>query len=707
MKLRPLVIPLAATIATLALAAAAFAAPNYPLSPVAVVRDTLHGVVIEDPYRWLEQKDAPETRAWIDRQNAFTDSVLGAYPGRDRLKTRLGELLKVDAQGTPTERAGRYFFWRRLASEDQRSLCVRRSAAEKDEVLLDANPLSADHTTSINYVDITSDGTLAAFGTRLGGQDEQLVKFYDVDKKAERPDQLPRARYFAVAIKPDKSGAYYSKYLKEGSRVYYHAMGGDPAGDKLIFGEGRGADQIIDVTLSDDGRWLLATVYHGASGDQTELWVKNVATDGPFQAIVSDVPAFFNAAFGGDWLFVRTNWNASNGRIVRVDLAHPEPANWKEIVPAGPYAIDDFTVAGGRLLVAYLENVASTIRIVDANGQRRGEVALPTMGNAGGFQGRWGGNEAFFTFESFAVPPAVFRVDMKTGKASEWWHAPVPVQSDAFEVKQVWYASKDMTKIPMFLVSKKGLSLDGRNPTYLTGYGGFTVNITPRFSALCATWVENGGVYAVPNLRGGAEFGEAWHKAGMLEKKQNVFDDFLAAAEWLVRNRYTRPEKLAIEGGSNGGLLVGASITQRPALFQAAICAVPLLDMLRYQNFLVARFWVPEYGSAEDADQFKYIYAYSPYQHVRKGTDYPAVMFVTGDSDTRVDPLHARKMTALMQASTGGNRPIILHYDTKLGHAGGKPISKQIDDSADELVFLMAQLGANGAGGSAAKAPPR
>ena len=707
MKLRPIVIPLAATIATLALAAAVPATPVYPPSPVAVVRDTLHGVVIEDPYRWLEAKDAPETRAWINRQNAFTDSVLGTYPGRERLRGRLGELLKVDAQGTPVERGGRYFFWRRLANEDQRSLCVRRGAGAADEVLLDPNPLSADHTTSMNYVDISSDGTLAAFGTRQGGEDEEMINFLDVDKKAELTDRLPRARYFALAIKPDHSGCFYSKYLKEGSRVYYHVIGADPANDKLLFGEGRGPEQIIDVTLSDDGQWLLATVYHGASGDQTELWLKNVTADGPFQPIVSDVPAFFTGQFGGDWLFVRTNWNASNGRIVRVALAHPERASWKDVVPAGASAIDDYTVAGGRLLVSYLENVASKIKVFDAAGKLRGTVALPTIGAAGTFQGRWAANEAFFTFESFAVPPTIYRVDLATANLAEWWHAPVPIRSDEFEVKQVWYASKDLTKIPMFLVYKKGLALDGQHPTYLTGYGGFTVNITPRFSALCATWIENGGVYAVPNLRGGSEFGEAWHKAGMLEKKQNVFDDFLAAAEWLVRNRYTRPEKLAIEGGSNGGLLVGAAITQRPALFQAAICAVPLLDMLRYQNFLVARFWVPEYGSAEDAAQFKYIYAYSPYQHVKAGTDYPAVMLVTGDSDTRVDPLHARKMTALLQASTSGERPVILHYDTKLGHAGGKPISKQIDDSADELLFLMAQLGVNAGGGAAAKSPPR
>jgi len=690
----------------LAAAAAAGTPPHYPATPVEVVRDTLHGVVIEDPYRWLESKDAPETRAWLQRQIAFTDSALATIPGRDRLHARLEQLLKVDAQEAPTERAGRYFFWKRGAGQDQRVLCMRRGPTGPDEVLVDGNTLSADRTTSVSFVDITTDGTLAAIGTRQGGEDEQSVSFLDVDTHQELKDRLPRARYFAIAIEPDRRGVYYSKYTKEGSRVLYHAMGSDPAQDRLLFGEGRGPEQIVDASLSEDGKWLLLTVYHGSSGDQTELWVENLATHGPLVPIVNDVQAFFSSpVFAGNRIYVRTNWNASNGKIVRVDLTHPARASWKEVVPAGPYAIDDFAVAGGKLFVNYLENVVSKVRIFDPNGKPAGEVTLSAIGTASVLKGRWGSNEAFFGFESFLIPPTIYRVDVPTGVATEWWHAPVPLKSDEFEVKQVWYASKDLTKIPMFLVYRKGLSLDGRNPAYLTGYGGFTVNITPRFSATCAAWVEHGGVYAVPNLRGGSEFGEAWHRAGMLEKKQNVFDDFIAASEWLVRNRYTRPERLAIEGGSNGGLLVGAAFTQRPNLYQAVICAVPLLDMLRYQNFLVARFWVPEYGSSEDPKQFDFLRAYSPYQHVRAGTDYPAVMFVSGDSDTRVDPLHARKMAALLQASTGGDRPILLHYDTKSGHAGGKPVSKQIDDGTDELLFLFKQLGVTGNGAAAAETP--
>lgn len=671
----------------------AYAAPSYPETRAAVVRDTLHGVVIEDPYRWLEDKNSPETREWLGRQIAFTEATLGKLSGRDRLHARLEQLLKVDAQSVPTEHGGRYFFTRRLASQDQRVLVVRRTLQGPDEVLLDPLPLSADHSTSVSFLDVASDGSLAAIGTRQGGKDELAVTFMEVDSRRLLPDQLPEARYFAVAIRPDKRGIYYSKYTKEGSRVFYHPMGAEPQDELLLFGAGRGPEQIVDVTLSEDGTWLLFTVYHGSSGDQVELWVKHVATDGPITPIVSDLKSFFSAAIAGDRLFMRTNWNASNGRILRVDLADPARERWKEIVPAGRFAIEDFSVAGGRLFVNVLENVVSKIKVFDADGNAKGEIPLPTIGSAGSLSGRWTSNEAFFSFNSFLVPPTIYHYDVAAGKRTDWWRAAVPVRSADAEVKQVWYASKDGTQVPMFLVYKRGLKLDGSHPTFLTGYGGFTVNITPDFSALAALWVENGGVYAVPNLRGGSEFGEVWHKAGMLANKQNVFDDFAAAAQWLITKRYTSPRKLAIEGGSNGGLLVGAAFTQHPELFQAVICAVPLLDMLRYQNFLVARFWVPEYGSSEDPEQFKFIRAYSPYQHVKPGTDYPAVMFVTGDSDTRVDPLHARKMAALLQASTGGDRPILLHYDTKAGHAGGKPVSKQIEDGTDEMLFLFWQLG--------------
>jgi len=682
-----------ALLATSVAIAATQVASKPPVARVDVVRDTLHGVVIEDPYRWLEDKAAPETRAWIDAENAFTDGLLDPLPGHERVHTRLEQLMKVDSQGIPFEKGGRYFFSRRLASQAISVLYMRQGLDGKDHVLIDPHPLSADHTTTVSFLDVSNDGKLMAYATRLGGEDEVSVGFKDVDTGQDLPDRLPKARYFGVSLTADNKGIYYSRHSDQGSRVYFHAMGTDPAQDKLLFGEGYGPDKSIGVGLSEDRRWLQIAVYYGSATDRSEVYVMDVAAGGPVVPIVNDVVAYFSGDIAGDTMYLQTNWDASNNRIFTVDLRHPARDQWKEIIPAGDAVIDGFSLAGGKVFVNYLKNVVSSVRIFDPAGKPLGSIEFPTLGSVGSMRGEWGKNEAFFTFTSFHVPTTIYRYDIGTGKQTAWWRSSAPIKSDQFDLKQVWYASKDGTKVPMFLVHKKGLKLDGARPTLLTGYGGFSVAETPGFSARAALWVESGGVFALPNLRGGGEFGEEWHKAGMLEKKQNVFDDFIAAAEWLVANKYTRPEKLCITGGSNGGLLVGAALTQRPDLFGAVVCSVPLLDMLRYQSFLVARFWVPEYGTAENADQFKFIHAYSPYQHVKQGEKYPAVLFITGDSDTRVDPLHARKMCALLQASTGSERPVLLHYDTKSGHSGGKPLGKQIDDLSQELMFLSWQLG--------------
>ena len=688
---------LAATIvAATALATVPALAGKPPATPVHVVRDTLHGVVIEDPYRWLEAKDAPETRAWITKQNAYTDSMLGAVPGRTTLREKVAQLLKVDAVGVPVERGGRLFFTKRRADQDLNVIYTRKGLAGPDEVLVDPHPLSPDHTTSVTFLDATADGGLIAYGTRQGGEDEIAITLLDVNARKPLADRLPRARYFGVSLAPDRQGMYYTHFDERGSRLFYHAFGTEPAKDKLIFGEGYGPDKIIASSLSEDGRWLLITVYYGSAAKKVELYLADRFKGGPPAVVVNDIEAFFDADIAGDRMIVRTNWNAPKWRMMAADLAHPEPAAWKEIVPEGNGVIDAFAVAGGKVFCNFLENVVSTVRVFGAEGRPLSTIELPTLGTFGGVRGRWKGDDAFFTFQSFHVPPTIYHYAVASGKRDEWWRAKVPFDSDAYELKQVRYASKDGTKIPMFLLHRKGMALDGARPTLLTGYGGFNVSNTPGFSARAAAWVEHGGVFALPSLRGGGEFGEAWHEAGMLEKKQNVFDDFIAAGEWLIGNRYTSSAKLGIEGGSNGGLLVGAAMAQRPELFGAVVCDVPLLDMLRYHKFLVARFWVPEYGSAENPEQFEFIRAYSPYQNVKRGVKYPAVLFVTGDSDTRVDPLHARKMTALMQAATGSGRPVLLHYDTKLGHSGGKPVSKQIDDLTDAFLFLRWQLGMTG-----------
>lgn len=681
------------------------AATSYPASRVEVVRDTLHGVVIEDPYRWLEAKDAPETRAWIDAQNHYRESLMAGVPGLDPLKARLAQLLKVDAVGIPNEQGGRYFFTRRGADQDLNLLCMRRSPHGRDEVLVDPHTLTADHTKSVLFMDVSLDGKLVAIGTRDGGADEVTVSFRDVDGGRDLADRLPNMRVYTLALTPDHQGVYYSKFTAEGPRVLHHVFGTELAQDPVVFGGSYGPDKFVNVALSQEGRWLVATVYFGSAGDRSEIWVKDVAADGPFVPVIRDLDGFFGGDVVGDRLYVRTNWKAPKSRILSVDLKDPAPERWTEVVPEGAGVLGSFSLAGGRLFVNYLEDVSSKVRIFTAEGKPLGEIAFPAIGTVGGMNGRWASNEAFFTFSSFVVPTTIFRYDVATGKRAVWWRASTPVASDAFETKQVWYASKDGTKVPMFLVHRKGLRLDGTHPVYLTGYGGFSVNETPRYSSTAVLWAESGGVYALPSLRGGAEFGQDWHRAGMLGRKQNVFDDFTAAAEWLVRERYTRPERIAIEGGSNGGLLVGAALTQRPDLFRAVVCEYPLLDMLRFQRFLIARLWVPEYGSSENAEQFPYLRAYSPYEQVKPGTAYPAALFVTGDSDTRVDPLHARKMTARLQAATASERPVLLYYDVKAGHSSGRPVSKRIEDDAVVMQFLYWQLGMTPPA-APAKAPP-
>lgn len=670
------------------------AASKPPKTRTDGVTEVLHGVEIVDPYRWLEDKNSPETRAWIDVQNEHARSIIGSLPGRERLKQRLGELLKIDETGIPQERNGRYFFSKRLANQDLASLYQRKGAGGKDEVLIDPHALSPDRTTSVELLDVSKDGTLMAYGVRQGGEDEVEIRLLDVDTRKELPDRFPRGRYNDVSFKPDKSGFYYSHYGADGLRIHYHPLGTDPTGDREVFGEGLGKDKIVTANLSEDGRYLLLHVFHGSAGTRSEIYYQDVARQGPIVPIVNDLDARFIGQVAGDRLILQTTWKAPKGRILAVDLKNPARDRWREIVPESKANLEGVSLAGGRLLVHYLENVQSRLKVFDPDGRHVRDIALPAIGSVGTVVGRWGSQEAFVDFSSFHIPATIYRYDVAKSTQEVWARRKVPIASEKFEVKQVWYESKDKTRVPMFLVHSRGNRLGGSNPALLTAYGGFAVSRTPAFSPNAAVWVEHGGVYAVANLRGGGEFGEEWHQAGMLEKKQNVFDDFIAAAGWLIQNGYTKPSRLAISGGSNGGLLVGAAFTQRPELFQAVVCSYPLLDMIRYQKFLVARFWVPEYGSSENPGQFPYLYAYSPYHRVKPDTKYPAVLFVSGDADTRVDPLHARKMTALLQSATGSDRPVLLRYDTKSGHiSGARPVSLRIEDLTDQLSFLFWQLG--------------
>ncbi len=665
-----------------------------PLTQIVPVTDTLHGVTIVDNYRWLEDQNSPETREWIAAQQEYTKSQLGDFAGRDAIASRLTELLKIDSIGAPAEYGGFYFFGKRLADQEQPVQYRRKGLHGPDEVLLDPNTMSEDKSVTVQRLDVSQDGGLMVYGVRQGGEDEQEIRLLDIDRKADLPDVLPKSRYFGgLALKNDKSGIYYGRMEADGPRVRYHALGTDAADDAEIFGAGYDAGKIIGVGISENGRWLLMEVYYGSSGQKTDVFVQNIAENGPIVPVITDIDAKFSCQIADDTLYVETDWNAPNGRILKADLQNPAPENWTEIIPTGPDALAGFSLAAHKIFVNYLHNVTSLVKIFEADGRPAGAIDLPTLGTISGLGGWWDKSEAFFTFVSFVTPATIYRYDAAAGLAEIWAKNQTPVRSEDFEVKQVFFTSKDGTEVPMFLVHKKGLEWKGEAPALLSAYGGFGVSLTPSFSSLGAIWAEQGGVYVVANLRGGGEFGEEWHRAGMLDRKQNVFHDFIAAAEWLTANKVTQPEKLAIAGGSNGGLLVGAFLTQRPELCGAVICAVPLLDMVRYHQFLVAAFWIPEYGSSEDAEQFKTLYSYSPYHHVKAGADYPAVLFVTGDADTRVAPLHARKMAALLQAANPAGKPALLLYDTKAGHSAGKPVNKVIEELTDELAFLFQQLG--------------
>jgi prolyl oligopeptidase len=661
------------------------------------VVDDYHGVQVADPYRWLEDQESPETRAWIKAQEGYTRPILDALPGRAQIRERLAALMNVDVIGVPHEEAGRYFFARRRAGQELFVLYWRQGLEGADQVLIDPHPMSPDHTTSADLLDVSRDGRLIAYAVRLGGKDEIGIHLKDVDSGRDLAEVMPEARYEGFAFKPDKTGFYYGRRTNDRPRVYYHALGTDPGKDPQIFGEGLESGDWAYPMVSDSGRYLVIESGHGSAAEKTELYLQDLADRTPLRPIVDDIEARFDARLAGDRLYIQSNWNAPNGRVFLADLAAPARERWKEVVPEAGSVIEGISPVAGKLFVNYGRDAHAELKLFDADGASGFEVALPTLGSASGVSGRWDGSDGFFEFRSYAEPGIVYRYDVAHGSSTIWARIETPLKGDEFEVKQVWFESKDRTRVPMFVVHRKGLKLDGSSPALMTGYGGFDISLTPSFSAEAAVWVEDGGVFAVPSLRGGSEFGEKWHKAGMLQNKQNVFDDFEAAAQWLIDNHYTNPAKLAITGQSNGGLLVGAALTERPDLFRAVVCRYPLLDMLRYQDFLVARYWVPEYGEATNPDQFKYLYAYSPYQHVKQGEKYPAVLFVTGDGDTRVAPLHARKMAALMQwATAGSDRPVLLSYDTKSGHSGGRPLNKEIDELTDEISFFRWQLGADG-----------
>ena len=697
-----------------------------PNAKVDSVVDVVQGHKIADPYRWLEDAESPETQDYVRQEMAYTRGILDPLPGRAPLHRRLTQLLSIGTITAP-QIAGKYYFYtRREGAQDQPVLLVREGLHGKDRSLVDANQMAADGTVALDWWFPSDDGKYVAYGTSPSGSEESTLHLIETANGKLLSDTIDRTRFASIAWKKDNSGFYYTRRPKKGEvppgeevyhvKVFYHMLGADPAKDPLIFGDGRNPQDIPQVTLpDDDDRWLLITVFEGWA--KSEMYLQDLKAGTPPVELTSGKEFLSSGEILQGELFITTNENAPKFRVFKTNVSEPERRFWREIVPEADAVLKTTQIIHGNLVALYEKDVTSRIRIFNTDGKvLQEEMELPGLGSVTGIGGRWDSNLMLFEFQSFATPVSVYVTDFtlrgilkraEAGKQVErgtfsapelWSRVGAPgIDPSGYEVKQLWYASKDGTKVPMFVFYKKGLALNGKNPTLLTGYGGFNVSNTPEFRANRFVWLEHGGVFAVANLRGGAEFGEDWHRAGMLEKKQNVFDDFIAAAEFLISEKYTDKEHLAMQGGSNGGLLMGAALTQRPDLFRAVVCQVPLLDMLRYQNFQIAKLWIAEYGSAEDPKQFDFIYAYSPYHHVKAGTEYPAILFMTADTDTRVDPMHAKKMAALMQATAANGknreRPILLRIDSKAGHGQGKPITKQIDELTDVYSFLFWQLG--------------
>jgi prolyl oligopeptidase len=667
--------------------------PPPPASPTNPVTDDYHGIKIVDPYRWLEDAKSPQTRAWVNAQNQYTASYLSQVKIRPEIVKQLTSLERVEEYGLPVLRAGKYFFRKRLAGENQASIYLRAGWRGEDHRLVDATKLSQDQNTSIEIEDVSKDGRLLVYGVRQGGSDNRSIQILDVDKDEKLPDVLPAGRYFSVVLSPDGKGLYYSLYNPAGSHVFFHTLGQSQPDDKKIFGgeyrgEKLGPLDLIDITLSDNDRYLIADVQHGVPASREDILVSDLRQPGSnFVPLVYGIDAHFRALDDGDRFFLQTDYQAANGRIVEAAPGQ-KPEDWKTVVPEGKDAINESSIVGNQLLLTRLNDVKTVTTVYALDGRSTGTIDYPAIGSSSGVYGYSSAVEGFYSFQSFITPPTIYRYDTRTAKSEAFAEPNVPFASAQYEVTQVFYKSKDGTRIPMFIAGKKGLPHDGQARLLMTGYGGFDLAELPMWNPSYAWWMEQGGFFALPNLRGGNEYGEAWHKEAMFQNKQNVFDDFFAAAEYLIANHYTSPKRFAIRGRSNGGLLMGAAITQRPDFFGAIWCGYPLLDMLRYQNFQIGRFWTTEYGSSENPQQFPYILRYSPYQNVRADARYPAIMFFTGDSDTRVDPLHARKMTAKMQSINTGGRPILLHYSVSAGHSAGVSLSQLIADQADELAFL-------------------
>ena len=676
---------------------------NYPVARKSDQVDDYHGVKVADPYRWLEDLDSEETRKWVEEQNKLTFGYLAEIPARTTIKDRLTKLWNFEKYGVPFKEGNRYFYTRNSGLQNQSVLYSVNSLEAQPQVLIDPNTLSADGTVALSGTAVSNDGKFLAYSLSASGSDWQEWKVRDVGTGKDLTDHLKWVKFSNASWTRDDGGFFYARYDEPKSdslkatnyfqKLYYHKIGSPQSEDVLVYERPDQKDWLFDGSVSEDGNYLIITVFQGTDV-KTRVYYKDLRTnDGPVVKLLDDFDASYTfVGNDGNRMWFLTDVGAPRGKIIEIDTAQPDRNNWKILVPESKETLQAVTVVNHKLIANYLKDAYTQVKIFDTTGKFIREVAFPTIGSAEGFSGEPDDRETFYSFTSFTTPATIYRYDVETGKSTVFRQPKVDFNPANFETKQVFYSSKDGTKVPMFITYKKGLKLDGNNPTYLYGYGGFNISLTPAFSVGVLVWMEMGGVFAQPNLRGGGEYGEDWHQAGMKLKKQNVFDDFITAAEWLIANKYTSTPKLAISGGSNGGLLVGAALTQRPELFGAALPAVGVMDMLRFQKFTIGWAWVSDYGSSDNAEEFKALYGYSPLHNIKPGTKYPPTLVTTADHDDRVWPGHSFKFAAALQAAQAGSAPVLIRIETKAGHGAGKPTSKIIEESADRYAFLVRTL---------------
>jgi prolyl oligopeptidase len=676
----------------------------YPKPKTVEQVDDYHGVKVADPYRWLEDTDSADTHAWVEAENKLTFGYLEQIPYRNAIRERMMKLWNFERFTVPQQQGGRYFYQHNNGLQNQNVLLVAESLNAESRQLLDPNTLSSDGTVALGGEAFTDDGKLMAYGTAASGSDWQEWHVRDVDTGKDLPDLIKWVKFSGASWTKDGKGFYYSRYdepkgtaLRDTNyfqKLFYHKLGTPQSEDKLIYERPDNKELGFGGSVTNDGHYLVIFVFQGTS-PKNRLYYKDLTKpDSEVVKLLDDFDAQYQFVDNdGPVFWIRTDVDAPRGKLIAIDTRHPEKANWRTLVEQSADKLEDVNVVDNLFLLGYLKDAKTEVRVHDLQGKFLRTVDLPGIGTAAGFGGKRKDKETFYSFTSFISPTTIYRYDPETGKSSIFKQPKVDFDATKYETKQVFYNSKDGTRIPMFLTYKKGLKLDGQNPTLLYAYGGFDISLTPGFSIPTVVWLEMGGIYAQPNLRGGGEYGEDWHLAGTKAKKQNVFDDFIAAAEWLIANKYTSTPKLAIRGGSNGGLLVGACLTQRPDLFGATLPLVGVMDMLRFQKFTIGWAWTSDYGSSDNADDFKTLYAYSPLHNLKPGTKYPPTMIATADHDDRVVPGHSFKFAATMQSDQAGPAPVLIRIETKAGHGAGKPISKVIDQTADEWSFVAHNLG--------------